>query len=295
MPPPLDVFMPPYGISSNQLCCGQDMDMSSPCNRDNDVPSYSVSKNIIHERLECGRFIDEAKRHDQKVIVATVNAEGCLMNIFSPHPDLMASKRSNSLRCFGPTTVSFSCSVVVTICIKKASILLHVGTNPSQNGILEFPWVCWDNFLRITTIPRLLGGVGNKVGLVGGRRNRCNLSSWRWARLVGMGEGNRSEEFDFSSNFIPKSPDYLGIGKIVPPCKSSLLTLLVVASAVAFSRLVGTINRPTFIVVPVGATILAIATELSNGFCSGCHTFVHTSDSFSLLLHLSLKPMHANL
>ena len=47
---------------------------------------------MIHEALESGGRITQAKGHDQKIIVALMSSKGILRNFFLFHMDLVVSR-----------------------------------------------------------------------------------------------------------------------------------------------------------------------------------------------------------
>ena len=54
----------------------------------NEVPQEGPEY-FIHQCLECGRSIPEAKWHDQKLIVAIICAESCFRDIILMNPNLV--------------------------------------------------------------------------------------------------------------------------------------------------------------------------------------------------------------
>lgn len=58
---------------------------------DNHKLSQELSKDIIHQALEC-RSIGQSKRHDQKLIVVVMCIEYGLRNVFFRHPYLKISR-----------------------------------------------------------------------------------------------------------------------------------------------------------------------------------------------------------
>jgi hypothetical protein len=47
------------------------------------------SENIVHERLECGQGIGEAKGHHQELVVPLVSAERRIVDVVRVHPNLV--------------------------------------------------------------------------------------------------------------------------------------------------------------------------------------------------------------
>jgi hypothetical protein len=104
--------------------------------------------------MKCGRGISQPKRHDQVLKVSKISSEGCLVNIFRSHFDLMVARSEIQFaKKFG--SMKFIQQVLMTHkywgCIVVLSINKSVEPNEEQKVLTS----SFDQEITVNTSKRV--------------------------------------------------------------------------------------------------------------------------------------------
>lgn len=85
------------GTLEKKLVHSQDLKYQLVIEINKDELTNELVQYVLHQSLEGGRHVREAKQHDQELKVAPVRAKRRLMNVVGVHSDLVVSLRKSNL------------------------------------------------------------------------------------------------------------------------------------------------------------------------------------------------------